>query len=75
MEKTLRLHKSALVEALGVIERASCFRREPGFFLGSLSASQDRCIFLDRFDSGRIGVPTLIMPRDIIVKVGHLSAN
>ena len=66
---SLRLHKSALVAALGVIERASSFRREPGFFIGSLNASTDRLVVLDRFDSGRMGVPTLIMPRDVIVKV------
>ena len=66
---SLRLHKSALVAALSMIERAPCFRREPGFFLGSLNSNLEQDIALDRFDSGRLGEPTLLMPRDVTVKV------
>ncbi len=72
---SLRLHKSALVAALGVIERAPCFRREPGFFIGSMGSKTENTIVLDRFDSGRMGQPTLLMPRDYYVKVGDSSIS
>jgi hypothetical protein len=71
----VELKKQALVSLTSVIDRQG-FLFEPGFFIGTWTNrdknyTNSKELVIDRFDSGWNGLPTLCVPRDVVIKVSH----